>query len=587
MGDETNTRTDPQHGITQGDRKGAGMRRKAWMAVAAVLVVTLVALGIAACGGGGGGGASASPTATASASATATGGPVIGGTLNVAYQGEPTGLDPAIAYENESWDILRLTYQGLLTYASDPGVAGTEFAPCLATEVPSKENGGISADGTVFTFHLRQGVMFPAPVNREVTAEDFKWSFERMLKEPRCPVPYFYTGVVGAQDFVDGKAKEVTGYEAVDKYTVRITLGAPDVTFLSVMTMTFTSVVPKEWVEQVGKQIGRKPLGTGPFIIESWTAGQNIVAKKNPTYWDTGKPYLDGIKFDFTASTSTALLRLERGDVDVLGDGIASADYQRVKNDATWGKYVIDAPQISSYFVSMNVLEKPYDNVKVRQAVNYAVDTAKIQKLMAGTVTALNQVYPNGMPGYQPSKVFYTYDPAKARQLLSEAGFPNGFKTTLYGHNVDPFPKLAQAIQADLKAVGIQADIKLMDRSTYWTALTLKKSHISIGLNDWNMDFPDPSDWVGPLYTNPQDGGMNASFWEDAQVNTLFKQSFSELDPTKRLAMFDTMQNIIMEQAPSVMLYQPVWNGMCGKNVGGYYIHPVWINVYEQYWKTQ
>src|SRR5450759_4456887 len=120
----------------------------------------------------------------------------------------------------------------------------------------------------------------------------------------------------------------------------------------------------------------------------------------------------------------------------------------------------------------MNGREKPFTDVKVRQAVNYAIDTSRIQKLLGGQAKALNQILPEGMPGHQADKQFYSYDPAKAKQLLAEAGFPNCFKVTFYGHNVDPFPKLAQAVQNDPKAVGIYASIKLMDKATYWTLIS-------------------------------------------------------------------------------------------------------------------
>jgi ABC-type transport system substrate-binding protein len=233
----------------------------------------------------------------------------------------------------------------------------------------------------------------------------------------------------------------------------------------------------------------------------------------------------------------------------------------------------------------MNVLEKPFDDMKVRQAVNYAIDTGKIQKLLAGQGSALNQVYPDGMPGHQADKTFYTYDPEKAKQLLAEAGFPDGFKTTFVAHNVDPFPKLAQAVQADLKAVGIDCEIKQMDRATYWDYISLKKSHAAIGLSDWYQDFPDPSDWIGPLFTNPIEGGANSSFYENPQVNQLYADSASELDPTKRIDMFDQMQDIIMTDAPTAPLYQPLWNSMYGKDTGGVYIHPVWIFTFQEYWK--
>jgi len=557
---------------------------KGHRSIAMVLVlltaVAALALGLAACGGSDSGDTASTGGSDANAA------PVKGGTLRVAFQGEPTELDPAIAWEVESWAIERVTYQTFLTYASDPGENGTTLVPDLATEVPSAENGGISADGKVYTFHLKQGIKFAPPVDREVTAKDFKYSFERMMVEPLAPATFFYTGVVGAQDYIDGKAKEIKGFKVVDDYTVEITLVSPDGAFLMAMSMPFTSVMPKEWVEQVGKQIKRQPLGTGPYIVESWTPGQEIVATKNPNWTQEGRQYVDKMDFDLSVNTGTAVLRLQRGEIDLLGDTIPTADYQRIRNDPTWGKYVIDAPQIAWYYVFLNVLEKPYDNQQVRQAINYAINTEKIQKLQAGQATALNQVYPDGMPGFQADKQFYTYDPEKAKQLLAEAGYANGFKTTFYGHNVEPFPKLAQAIQADLKAVGIDASIKLMDRATYWDFISLKESHSGIGLSDWYQDFPDPSDWIGPLFTNPIDGGANSSFYENPEVDTLYKQSASELDPQARIGMFEQMQDIIMDDAPTAPLFQPLWNGMYGENTGGVYIHPVWIFTFQEYWKT-
>jgi oligopeptide transport system substrate-binding protein len=554
-------------------------RGTTWVAAAVVALLAL-ALGLAACGSSSGSGGAGSSTAPSS------GTPVKGGTLTVTFQGEPTELDPAIAWEVESWSIERLTYQTFLTYASKSGEAGTELVPDLATEVPSADNGGISADGLTYTFHLKQGIKFGQPISTEVTAADFKWSFERMMREPLAPATFFYTGIVGAQDFMDGKAKEISGYKVVDDYTVEITLEKPDGAFLMAMSMPFTSVLSREWVKKVGKDIKRKPLGTGPYVITDWTSGQSISAEKNANWTgDTGQ-WVDGMEFDFTANPSTALLRLERGEVDVLGDSIPSADFIRTRNDPTWSKFIVSAPQIAWYYTFMNVLEKPFDDQKVRQAVNYAIDTAKIQKLLAGQGQALNQVYPDGMPGYQADAQFYTYDPAKAKQLLAEAGFPDGFKTTFVTHNVDPFPKLAQAIQADLKAVGINADIKQMDRATYWDYISLKKSHAAIGLSDWYQDFPDPSDWIGPLFTQPIDGGANSSFYQDPEVDKLYAESASELDQATRIGMFKQMQDIIMADAPTAPLYQPTWNGMYGKTTGGYYINPVWIFTFQDYWKT-
>ena len=174
--------------------------------------------------------------------------------------------------------------------------------PDLATEVPSAENGGISADGKTYTFHLKQGVKFAPPVDREVTAADFKYSFERMMVEPLAPATFFYEGIVGATEFMAGKAKEITGYKVVDDSTVEITLKAPEGSFLLAMTMPFTSVLPEEWVKQVGKEIKRKPLGTGPYVITDWTTGQSITAERNTNWTGDTSQWVDGMKFLFTSN---------------------------------------------------------------------------------------------------------------------------------------------------------------------------------------------------------------------------------------------------------------------------------------------
>ena len=352
------------------------------------------------------------------------------------------------------------------------------------------------------------------------------------------------------------------------------------------MSMPFTSAMSKVWCAKVGKQIKRKPLGTGPYVITDWKAGQSISAEKN-TNWtgDTGQ-WVDSMEFGFTANPSTALLKLERGEVDVLGDSIPSADYVRTKNDP-------DVEQVHRQRAAdrlvLHVHERAREAVRQREGApggqlrdRHRQDPEAARRAGAGAQPDLS----DGLPGYQADTTFYTYDPAKAKQLLADAGFPNGFKTTFVTHNVDPFPKLAQAIQADLKAVGIDAEIKQMDRATYWDYISLKKSHAAIGLSDWYQDFPDPSDWIGPMFTQPIDGGANSSFYESPEVNKLYADSASELDPTKRIDMFVQMQQIIMTDAPTAPLYQPKVNSMHTEDVGNFFLHPVWIFDYPAYYFT-
>ena len=549
-------------------------------AVAALAAMLALSLGLAACGGGTSG-AGGSPTSGGSDT------PKQGGTLTLSYLTEPSSLDPAVAWNVIDWQVEHDIYQGFLQYERKPGEAGTKLIPCLATEVPSTANGGISANGKVYTFHLRSGVKFQPPVNREVTADDFKYSFERMMASPRAPATSFYMGVVGADAFMAHKAAHISGFKVVDPQTVQITLKSPDLSFLNAVTMDFCDAVPKEWVDKWGKQFNRHPLGTGPFVFQKWAPGREIVLTRNPQYWESGRPYLDTIDYQLSFSPSTALLKMERGEVDVLGDGVPTADLPRVKADPKWNKQIFTQPLVAISYLFMNVGMKPFDNLGVRQAVSWSINRDKLVKLQGGQAMALWQFYPKGMPGYVEGKKYYGYDIAKAKQLLADAGYPNGFKTMLYTDNVDPDPKLIQSIQADLAAIGIQAGVKTMSNNTYYTQQSTPLT-LTAGSFGWWMDFPDPSDWIAPLFSKASavPGGMNSSFWWRPQLEKMFAEAQKMTDPAARIKKFSDMQDYIAAQAPYVTCYQPIQTTMCTPTTGGFYLHPVYQIDPTQYWRN-
>ncbi len=553
--------------------------RAAASATAALVLglAVLLAPGLAACGPG---------TAEDARSPSSSDMPRQGGTLTLSYLAEPSSLDPAVAWNVIDWQIEHAIYQGFLQYAHEPGAAGTELVPCLATEVPSTTNGGISADGRVYKFRLREGVRFQPPVSREVTAADFKYSFERMMKEPRAPATSFYMGVVGAGAFMKDKAEEITGFKVVDDYTVEITLKSPDLSFLNAVTMDFCDVVPREWVEKWGEEFGRNPLGTGPFVFQKWTAGQEIVLTRNPDYWDEGKPYVDTIDYQLSFDPPTALAKLERGEVDILGDGVPVADIPRVQADPEWKAQVFSQPLVAVSYLFMNVELKPFDDVRVRRALSWAIDRDKLVTLQAGQAMSLWQFYPQGLPGHEEGKVFYGYDPAKAKRLLAEAGYPNGFETMLYTDNVDPNPRLWQSVQADLAAVGVKAQLKTMSNNSLYVQQSTPGA-LTAGSFGWWQDFPDPSDWIAPLFSKASavEGGANASFWWSAKLERMFAEAQKRTDPVARIAKFSEMQDYIAKQAPYVPCYQPIQTTMCSQATGGFFLHPVYQLVPTQYWK--
>ena len=198
----------------------------------------------------------------------------------------------------------------------------------------------------------------------------------------------------------------------------------------------------------------------------------------------------------------------------------------------------------------------PFDNPKVREAIAWAVDRDNLVKLQGGQAQALYQFYPPGMPGHVEGKEYYGYDPEKAKALLAEAGFPDGFETMLYTDNVDPNPKLMQSVQADLKAIGIEADLKTMSNDTFYNQQSTPNT-LTMGSFSWWMDFPDPSDWIGPLFSKASavPGGMNSSFWWSQELEDAYVAAQAMTDPKARIDAYSAMQDIIAADTAYAPLY--------------------------------
>jgi peptide/nickel transport system substrate-binding protein len=351
--------------------------------------------------------------------------------------------------------------------------------------------------------------------------------------------------------------------------------------------MDFCDVVPKEWVEKWGKQFNRHPLGTGPFVFDHWTPAQEIILKRNPDYWDKGMPHLDQLKYVFSFDPQTAFLKMERGEVDVLLNHVPTSQLPRVEADPELSARLVTMTKMATQYLFMNTQMKPFDNVKVRQAISWAINREKLAKLLSGQGEALYQIYPKGMPGYVEGKKYYGYDVAKAKQLLAEAGYPDGFKTMLYCSNLDPYPKLMQSMQADLAAIGIKAEIKAMNDSTYNTFVGQPHS-ATMGFATWFMDFPDPSDWIIPFFSksNAVEGGVNSAFWWTPELEQMISTAQSTINDAERTKQYEQMQDYIMGQAPYVTLYEPVEHSVPSTAVGGFYLHEAYEWDTQDFWRN-
>jgi oligopeptide transport system substrate-binding protein len=505
-----------------------------------------------------------------------------GGAITITYKDDVATLDPAIGYDWQNWSMIKSLFDGLMDY--EPGT--TTLRPELA------ESYEISPDGKTFTFKLRKGVKFHN--GREMTADDVKYSLDRVTNpKTQSPGAGFFASINGYDDVAGGKSESLAGVTVVDPSTVKIELSRPDATFLHVMAINFSHVVPREEVEKYGADFGKHPVGTGAYKMAEWTLGQRLVFERNPDYWRKGLPYIDKITFEIGQEPIVALLRLQNGEVDVPGDGIPPAKFQEVMADPEQKARVVEGGQLQTGYVTMNTQMPPFDNVKVRQAVNMAINKDRIVKLINNRAVPANQPLPPSMPGYDKAFTGYAFDLDKAKALLGEAGHPQGFETELFVMNTDPNPRIAQAIQQDLAAIGIKAAIQSLAQANVIAAGGEKGGAPMIwsGGMAWIADFPDPSNFYGPILGcgGAVQGGWNWAWYCNKELDEKAAAADSIVDPAKageRAKLWGEIYARIMADAPWAPVFNEQRFTMKSPRMGGddkLYVDPVHIPINYDY----
>ncbi len=505
-----------------------------------------------------------------------------GGSMIVTYKDDVSTLDPAIGYDWQNWSMIKSLFDGLMDYK--PGT--TELVSDLA------ESHTLSDDGLTYTFTLRDGVTFHN--GRAMTAEDVKYSLDRVTNpKTQSPGAGFFGSIAGYDAMSSGNAQTLSGVTVVDPKTISITLSRPDATFLHVMAINFSSVVPREVVEEFGEDFGKHPVGTGAFELTDWTLGQHLIFSRNEDYWKEGLPNLDQITFEVGQEPVVALLRLQQGEVDIPGDGIPPAKFVEVSNDDQFKDFIIEGGQLQTGYITMNVKMPPFDNKAVRQAVNMAINKERIVRVINGRAVVANQPLPPTMPGYAPDYEGYAYDPDAAKAMLAEAGFADGFETELYVYNTDPNPRIAQSIQQDLKAIGINASIKSLAQANVIAAggESDQAPMIWSGGMAWIADFPDPSNFYGPILgcAGAVPGGWNWSWYCNEELDAKAVAADGMTDPSRtaeREQMWREIYLSIMEDAPWVPVFNEQRFTMRSPAVGGedaIFVDPVHVPVNYDY----
>lgn len=481
--------------------------------------------------------------------------PVRGGTLRWRLADDPPRLDPAMAVDTLSSRHIHLIFDKLVENAPD----GRGLVPCLA------ESWVGSDGGKVWTFRLRRGVRFHGENRgqltenggRRVRAADWKYSLERLVKMD-SPRAYFIDMVKGYQDFVDGKAADWAGIKVLDDDTLQFELDYPFSPFVSVLAYNAFVVIPKEDGERWGADFNAHPVGTGAFILDRWDHGQRALYRRNPDYWrrdDQGRqlPYLDGVEIVVISDDVLAYEEFKKGNLDVFPN-FPDAFYDEAR--PRFGDLLQERPWLGTYYYGFNNSRAPFkDNKALRQAMNYAVDRARINTLiLKGRYYPNGSVLPPGMPGYSPDLKGYEYSPERAKKLMAQAGFPEGIEVELIIDDNLRHRAVAEAIRAQLSELAISLDVKVLPLGDQRGRC--ERGETEIFRMGWVADYSDPDNFLHVLFHSSNHGLRgNYSFYANAEVDGLLAAARAEADHDRRIRLYRQAEELIVDDAPWLFLF--------------------------------
>ncbi len=454
----------------------------------------------------------------------------------------------------------------------------------------------ISPDAMTYTFHLRNDVYFhdnacfPGGTGRKFVAEDVRYSLNRVL-DPRTGslgFDFYRNYVEGAKEYNEEitkatsenrapKLSQVSGYKVIDDTTFQIKLTKPFAPFIYYMCLGFAYVVPKEAVDKYGKDFFQNPVGTGPFVFQSWTPDLEIVMKRNPKYWDKDTfgnqiPYLEGVKFRFIKDLSQQLLEFKNGTIDE-SYRIPNELFKTIVNDdktltPEYSKFIVQRKtSLSTQYYGFLVPSKAFGDVKVRQAFNYAIDRDKILKyVLQGSATdpAIYGMVPPVMPNYDAKKIKgYTFDLAKAKQLMSDAGYPGGKGFPEVTLNINEGggrnTQIAEAIQDMLREIGVTCKLQLLQFAQHLDNIDAGRSDFyRLG---WNADYPDPETFLNLFYgknvpSNPKDvSPINSFRYKNPKYDELFEKAIATTDVKERNRLYEEAEQIAVNDAVCLFIY--------------------------------
>jgi peptide/nickel transport system substrate-binding protein len=379
---------------------------------------------------------------------------------------------------------------------------------------------------------------------------------------------------------LSGSAQEASGIKVIDDATIEFTLERADQTFLNVMATPFASIVPKELAGENAEEFSAAPVGTGPYLFKSYTSGQGAVFVKNPAYWQPGQPYLDQIDYLTGQDDNAMLQRIEAGTLDLMGDPMPPAQFTDVTTNPEYADQVVHHTIVNVDYVFMDTQQPddgPFSDVRVRQAVSYAIDKDAIIQISHGAGVVATCIFPPDLAGHDATCNPYPRDVEKAKQLMADAGYAEGFDTKFYTDTTDPDPQIGASIQQDLAAIGIRTEIVSQEFATFLDTI-LTPHAAPIGWVGWFQDYPDASDFIDPILScaTAVAGAANFPLYCNEEVDAMAAEAKGMTDVDARIAAYQEIQRRVMADAPMVPFRHQEWYTLVGKRVGGFDIHPVW-----------
>ena len=397
--------------------------------------------------------------------------------------------------------------------------------------------------------------MSGSATHRRITAQDFKYSFERVLTPgTKAPLTWVLDRLEGAADFVSGKAGGVSGIRIVNDHTLVLKLQKPFGPFLSLLAMTAAYVVPREEVERLGQDFGTHPIGSGPYVLSEWKHGQHLVLAAQDDYFEA-RPRLNGIYYRIIPEDLTAVLEFDTGRLDALL--IPSSEYARYTSDPAWRDLVYGKPGLNSYYLGLNCAHPPFDDVRVRRAVNMAVDRQHIlntvfeKRGVLATGPVPPALWKNGIPPLK--RETYGFDPVRAKELIGEAGAAG--KTIKIYITTDPeVLDIVEVIQSYLAKVGINVEIVQLDWSAFKQAVNEGKAD-AFWLSWW-ADYPDPENFLFPLFHSANAGSSgNRTRCFDPELDRLIETAQQTMDERLRYRLYRQAENRIINDAPWLFMW--------------------------------